>query len=180
MINSDKVFQVASNVLKGFLDSVALIFFLSVFSNSLFGVPGISSLLFLKFGFAIGSVYTIKRFFDVLPSVSESVVYNIRKARFLTRFFWNTSREESVLIAVLSLFPVSLAYDLVEELKRVSRSFSNRQTDLEILLEKEGASLDDVPGSFYPKELEDYVSEMKQMSLLREMTRVKLDSGDKF
>jgi hypothetical protein len=65
----------------------------------------------------------------------------------------------------MSLVPSPLGYYLKQREK----------PELQKIMEREGASLDDVPGSFLPKEIEREIERRKEIRRLNQLTKIKAE-----
>jgi len=65
----------------------------------------------------------------------------------------------------MSLVPSPLGYYLKQREK----------PELQKIMEREGASLDDVPGSFLPKEMEKDIERIKEARRLNQLTKIKVN-----
>ena len=81
MVDLDKIMRSASNVLQGVVDAMALTFFLVTMAHSYLGVEEASGIVFLKFGFSLGALYSVKRLLDIYPIFVEAVSDKIEVLR---------------------------------------------------------------------------------------------------
>jgi len=81
MIDLDKTMASASNVLQGVIDAMAFTFFLVTMSHGYLGVEEASGIVFLKFGFSLGALYSVKRLFEFYPVFVDYLSEKIRRLR---------------------------------------------------------------------------------------------------